>query len=166
MDNEKEKTCDKPVKDEFLEEFGQRFKEVRQQLKLLQKDLAAGLEVTGSYLSEIEKGKVNPGFDILKRLYLEYNVNIHFLLDGKGDPILSYEGKEKSMNRMVLSDSDREKLHELLFYIERAPVVRYSVYEFFSTYLFRNKEMIEEDIQRYQEYFFKKFPPKETHRDE
>jgi len=67
---------------------------------------------------------------------------------------------------MVLSDSDREKLHELLFYIERAPVVRYSVYEFFSTYLFRNKEMIEEDIQRYQEYFFKKFPPKETHRDE
>jgi AraC-like DNA-binding protein len=39
MPKDKDKQNEKHLKDEFLEEFGQRLKEVRQLLKLLQKDL-------------------------------------------------------------------------------------------------------------------------------
>jgi len=144
------------MKDEFLEEFGQRLKEIRQQLKLLQKDFAAGLEVSGSFLSEIEKGKTNPGFDVLRKIYVNYNVNLHYLMDGSGRPFVDQMRAVSASVSTIISGPDREKLEELFYYIENAPVVRYAVYEFFSNYLYKNKGMIEEDMQKHRSYLQKK----------
>jgi transcriptional regulator with XRE-family HTH domain len=154
MEQKSDKQTDAQVKDEYLEEFGQRFKEIRQQLRMLQKDLAAGLDVSGSFLSEIENGKTNPGFDFLKKIYINYNVNLHYLLDGRGEPFID-------KTNMTLSSSpptspENEKLKELLYYIENAPVVRYAVYEFFSNYQYKNRGMIEEDMLKHHEYLQKK----------
>jgi transcriptional regulator with XRE-family HTH domain len=163
MEKEKDKQDkqdkqDKPggvqTRDEYLEIFGQRLKEVRQQLKLLQKDFAASLEVSGSFLSEIEKGKANPGFDVLRKMYLIYNVNLHYLLGGQGEPFI--DKTEASVSPSTAIGHEKEKLHELIFYIENAPVVRYAVYEFFSNYLYKNKGMVEEDMQKHKEYLLKK----------
>jgi len=150
----KGKQSDKLAKDEYLEAFGKRLKEVRQQLKLLQKDFAAGLDVSGSFLSEIEKGKANPGFDVLKKIYLNYNINLHYLLNGQGEPFIG--NMEMSDLFAGLTGPEKEKLHELLHYIQNAPVLRYAVYEFFSNYLYRNRGMVEEDMRKHEVYLKKK----------
>ena len=155
MSKDKDKQNEKNLKDEFLEDFGQRLKEVRQLLKLLQKDFAASLEVSGSFLSEIEKGKANPGFDVLTKIYLNYDINLHYLIDGRGEPFVSKMGTVSQVESSILSGPDREKMEELLYYIEKAPVVRYAVYEFFSNYLYKNKGMIEEDMQKHRDYLQK-----------
>jgi len=155
MTKDKDNQNDKQMKDEFLEEFGQRLKEIRQKLKLLQKDFAAGLEVSGSFLSEIEKGKTNPGFDVLRKIYINYHVNLHYLMDGSGEPFVDETQVAYRAVSTTISGPDREKLDELLFYIEKAPVVRYAVYEFFSNYLYKNKGMIEEDMQKHHDYLHK-----------
>ncbi|MGE5340648.1 MAG: helix-turn-helix domain-containing protein [Candidatus Omnitrophota bacterium] len=137
-------------KNKYLEEFGKRLKEIRQQLKLLQKDFAASLDVSGSFLSEIEKGKANPGFDVLRKIYLLYHVNLHFLLNGQGDPFI--QQAEPASPDLPLTGQEKEKFEELMYYVKNAPVVRYAVYEFFSHYLYKNKGMIEEDMGKHRHY--------------
>lgn len=154
MQKDKDKQNDSQSRDVTLEEFGQRLKEIRQQLRLLQKDFAASLEVTGSFLSEVEKGKANPGFDVLKRIYYVYNVNLNYLIDGIGEPFV--DRNQPAVPISSATGLEKEKLQELLFYIENAPVVRYAVYEFFSNYLYKNKGMIEEDMEKIRKYLNKK----------
>lgn len=154
MQKDKDKQYGGQSRKSSLEEFGQRFKEIRHHLKLLQKDFAANLDVTGSFLSEVEKGKAKPGLDVLRRLYLSYNVNLNYLLDGFGEPFLNRS--ESASPISSATGLEKEKLQELLFYIENAPVVRYAVYEFFSNYLYKNKGMIEEDMEKIRKYLQKK----------
>jgi len=68
-----------------LVELGKRLILVREQLGLKQKQLAAALGLPSSYLSDIEKGKVNPGFNFLMRLYRKYKVSLDWLLFDEGD---------------------------------------------------------------------------------
>jgi transcriptional regulator with XRE-family HTH domain len=50
-----------------LEAIGQRLIKVREHLRLKQNRLAAEVGLSPSYLSDIEKGKSNPGFNFLMR---------------------------------------------------------------------------------------------------
>lgn len=156
MSEDKGKQNDRQSKNEYLEEFGQRVKEVRQHLKLLQKDFAAGLEVSGSFLSEIEKGKANPGFDVMRKFFDNYNINLSYLLKGSGELFVTEGSAPTALGSKILTGPDLEKLQELLFYVENAPVVRYAIYEFFSNYMYRNKGMIEEDMKKHKAYLEKK----------
>lgn len=67
-------------------EIGERFKNIRLNLKYSQKDLAELLEIHQTAISDIEKGKTNPSFNIIKALSLNFkDLNIDWLLTGRGD---------------------------------------------------------------------------------
>ncbi|WP_227874434.1 helix-turn-helix domain-containing protein [Tumebacillus algifaecis] len=58
--------------------IGQRIKELRKVAKLTQQELADGI-VTRSYISQIEKGSIQPSYDTLAQLAMKLNVTLEEL---------------------------------------------------------------------------------------
>lgn len=133
-----------------LADFGERLKEAREQLRLKQKVFAAELDVTGSSVSGLEKGKSKPSYDVLKKMFNNFNISINYLLDGHGETIVNREiATERELDD---TNPEDERLKELLYYIEKAPMVKYAVFEFFSNYLYQNKDAIKEDMKKHRQY--------------
>ncbi|MFA7074906.1 MAG: helix-turn-helix domain-containing protein [Endomicrobiaceae bacterium] len=65
--------------------FSVRFKNVRKKLKLSQIDFAKKLETNQSTISRYEKNENNPSSEILEKLSENCNVNINWILTGKGE---------------------------------------------------------------------------------
>jgi transcriptional regulator with XRE-family HTH domain len=146
----KKKKKPNKLEKEDLAAFGERLKEARAQLRLKQKILAEGLDVTGSSVSGFEKGKSKPSFEVLKKMFNNFNININYLLDGYGEAIVNRE----LTAALELDDTnpEDERLKELLYYIDKAPMVKYAVFEFISNYLYQNKDAIKEDMKKHSQY--------------
>lgn len=130
-----------------LIEFGKRIKEIRRRLHISQKGFAAGLGISGSFLSEIESGKTKPGYEFFKNITLKYNVNHQYLHTGKGDIFLDTDA-ENSPEKKIDFGENRKIIEEMIWYFNRVPVVKFAVLEFFKSYLYEKKEMIEEEIEK------------------
>lgn len=61
------------------ERIGLRIKEIRNEKKLSQKELAELSEVTPANLNKIEKGKYSPGLDVLTKIANGLNRKIDFV---------------------------------------------------------------------------------------
>ena len=135
-------------KEDLIKAFGKRVKEVRLHLRYKQKDFARSLGMAGSYLSEIEGGKSSPGFYFFYKLTANYNINPIYLLHGKGERFLNEDDqileKLKPLEKDY-GDSNR-KVHELLWYVERSYLFKYAVLEFFTRYMMKHREELEEEI--------------------
>jgi len=73
--------------------FGQGLKDIRKNLDIQQKDFAEKLRISGSFLSEVEKGKAKPGYDFIKNLIVKFDINPLYLFTGEG-PTFTREVKE------------------------------------------------------------------------
>lgn len=132
-----------------LPDFGQRLKAVRERLGQKQKDFAAHIGITPPFLSEIEKGKSKPGFEVLRTIAGTYHINLNYLLFGEGEPFRTPSDDPAQETRTDTVDD--KKFKELLYYLSHAPTVKYAVYEFLSNYVFRNRDMIDAEIKKYGE---------------
>ena len=132
---------------------GQHLKKIRKHLGIKQEDFAKGLDITGGYLSEIETGKKKPSFNILNKLVDRYYVNISYLFTGKGSYFIQ-PGKDQppvpEANHPSIRD-DMKIIKEMQWYIDNIPVVRYAILEFFKSYLFNNRDMINEEVETFRE---------------
>jgi len=84
--------------------IGQRLKEIRKQMRIPQKEMAAALQIAASYLCEIESGNAKPGPDFFIKLASEYNLNLNYLLLGTGDmlnPGLKIKAREFEIDNGV-----------------------------------------------------------------
>ena len=135
---------------EELAAFGERLKYAREQLRLKQKNMSPFMEVSASSLSGLEKGKSKPSFDVLKKLYKNLNISVHYLVDGFGEAIIDRD--LASTLKLDENNPEDEKLREMLQYIETAPMVKYALFEFFSNYVYQNKEAIKEDMKKHRQY--------------
>lgn len=63
-----------------MKALGKRIREVRIQRKLSQADLAGMIQVSPSYMSDIEMGKTNFSIDIFKRITEALQVSADWLL--------------------------------------------------------------------------------------
>ncbi|MFP7736761.1 tetratricopeptide repeat protein [Priestia aryabhattai] len=87
--------------------LGQRIKELRKESKLTQQHLSEGI-ITRSYLSQIEKGLVQPSFDVLEKLSekLDCTVDDFFKTVENKDLLLSQVKKEiKTAENQVNANS-------------------------------------------------------------
>jgi len=109
--------------------------------------------MAGSYLSEIEGGKVSPGFDFFYKLTANYNINPLYLLHGKGEMFLEEDNESLKKREPVEKDygDSNRKVHDLLWYIERSHLFKYAVLEFFTRYLIKNREELKEEIGSFLE---------------
>jgi len=133
------------MKDEASEDFGSRLREIRKRLNLKQKDFASAVGLAGSYLSEIESGKIKPGFDFFYKITSIFNINPLFLLHGKEPKFL----EKNNINgiKPLFPAVRQENLDELFWYLKHSTMVQYAILEFFTRYKLANKNEIEQNIK-------------------
>lgn len=134
---------------EEIKSFGQRIIELRRYLKVSQIEFANTLGVSHSFISSIESGKSKPGYTFFKNLYLKYHVNPEYLFLGQGD-MISKPKKESEPEKKDYGEFN-DRIHEMLYYIENVPLVKLSVLQFFTTFLYDSKKHIEIDMQKHME---------------
>lgn len=81
-----------------MEGFGERFKKVRLDRGLTQKGLGEILGVSQETISQIEKGKINPSFEVVCKIATIYEVDLNWLFLGKE----SFLGKAKDMEEKLV----------------------------------------------------------------
>lgn len=72
-----------------METFGNRFKKIRQLKDLKQEEIARVLGLTKQSISNIENDKTFVSKDVLCKLVIDLNVNLNYLIAGKGLMFLS-----------------------------------------------------------------------------
>ena len=131
---------------DYLTDYSKRLREVRRTLDISQKDFAAQLNISSSFLSEIESGKTKPGYNFLTKLASEFNINPAWLLLGKGTMFLK-DDETGSIADDAFGDHT-ESIKELLWYFVHSPLVKLSVMAFATKFLLDNEEIIQRDIER------------------
>lgn len=137
------------MKLEDPKEVGKRLKAVRFELEISQKDFAAMLDISGSYLSELESGKTKPGFNFLVLITQSLKVSPIWLLLGEGPMFLVKK------NKVEISPEDFgdqwTRVSELLYYLKNSPLVQSTVLGFSSKFLYDNEDIIHKDIEKYKD---------------
>jgi transcriptional regulator with XRE-family HTH domain len=133
---------------EKLTGFGQRIKNIRKALRLNQKDFASPLNISSSFLSEIENGKYKPGFDFFKNILDQFNVNLHYLLTGQGEMFNQFE--KKPVKEIKNPFTSIESGEELLWYIDRSLLFKHTVLGFATKFLYDNKPHIKSEIEEFE----------------
>ena len=78
-----------------METQGERIKNIRLELRLSQDKFGEGLGITKQYVSNIENGIALLSNEKLTSLLVNYNVNINYILTGKGEVFLGSNKKEE-----------------------------------------------------------------------
>lgn len=70
---------------EFItsDQFGERIRQLRKKLGMVQKDFGESLDVSLATITRIERGIYKPQADFLAKLALTYECDIHWLLTGE-----------------------------------------------------------------------------------
>jgi transcriptional regulator with XRE-family HTH domain len=138
------------IKDEL---FGSRLKAIRKRLKLKQVPFSEKLNISVTNLSEIENNKTRPGYDFFYKIVDEFDVNLNYLVLGKG-PMFRKTGDEKVKGSAVgldISGLDYEVtdagVENFLFYFFNSNYVRYHFMAELVRVLSENKEIINEEIE-------------------
>jgi transcriptional regulator with XRE-family HTH domain len=111
--------------------IGERFKDFRKKIGKTQKELAQEAEMSQANIAKIENGEIFPNLEILISLYSKYNLNIHWIISGKGDSMLRGQKDYGEYN---------DDMEELLFYLNNSPRVRYAILKYFLIYKYKNRD--------------------------
>jgi transcriptional regulator with XRE-family HTH domain len=134
---------------ESLITLGSRVKKTRKTLGISQKNLAASLEMSGSYLSEIEHGNATPGYEFFYKFSLNYNISLDYLFHGTGSMIV--EGPVKPENKEKEYVDNLQTVNDLVRLMERSTMFKNTIMGFAQKFHYENEEIIKKNIKREQE---------------
>lgn len=95
--------------------IGQRIKELRKKVKMTQQELAEGI-ITRSYLSQIEKGTIQPSYEVLQQLATKLDCDIERFYEtpvNKNLMITEYKREIKSAENLIII-KDYNKVERIL----------------------------------------------------
>lgn len=90
----------------------ERIIDIRNFIKLDQKDFAKEIKVSKQVLSNIENGRNKPSFIFLENICNRYEVNLNWLVCGKGGMLISSDkgqNEETQETKAMLLDKIKEK---------------------------------------------------------
>lgn len=131
-----------------LKEFGHRIKNVRKELKLNQKEFAAELRLSPSFISDIESGRSKACLDFFYILAKKFDVNLYYLILGEGE-IIGSKGLRPSLGNKKFGTSIETK-NELLWYIEHSPMLLHTLLGFTTKFIFENKNILKVESDEYE----------------
>lgn len=143
-------------KSEIVRALGLRLREIRRQMAMKQKDFAAAMGVSPTYLSDIEAGRTGPGFYFFYRSTKHLDINPLYLLHGK-KPVFIKEMAEKKEEESRPEPErwdfgeNKARVEEMLSYIERSPLVKFDILSYFSELIIEKQEIIASDIRNQQQ---------------
>ncbi len=96
----------KKERDDFLNEFSVRLKDVRLTLKMTQDQFSKALEISKPTYVRYELGEMMPKIQILQVLGSKFNVNLNWLFRGDGDMSKFVMAEDVgNMSKFVMSDN-------------------------------------------------------------
>jgi transcriptional regulator with XRE-family HTH domain len=130
---------------EYSKEFGERIKDIRNALRISQKELAAGLDIAACNLSEIENGKVTPGYTFLFKISSRFHVSLDYLFSGEGKMFLPFDpNSARDKNRIpeqIKSIDDLERV------ASRSPMFRNYILAIAAKFRYENGPLLEKDVE-------------------
>ncbi len=122
------------------EEIGKRLREVREALNLTIEKMYHATGFSRSLISEAENGLKKPSSTYLFALLDLYQVNLNYIMSGRGDMFLGEE--------LVFEDfgKDAKLVHSLLMYMKKADVVRFTILKYFLEYKAQFNDLIHDQI--------------------
>ncbi len=121
--------------------IGERMRILRKHLKLNQGEMASFLEIGRADLSSTERGRIYPTVFVLYLLKQKFNISLNWLLFNDGE--MYYTAPVRRRENSGLNPLN-EEMRDLLFHIEKIPLIRHAVLSFFFEYKARNQELIDE----------------------
>lgn len=128
-----------------LKEFGLRVKTVRKTLKLSQQEFGEKLNISGSFISDIEAGKSKAGYDLFFNLSVVFNVNLYYLVLGEGE-MFGSSGILPDLGSKLICEQI-ETGAELLWYVGNSPMFKHTIMGFASKFLYENEKSIKKDLK-------------------
>jgi transcriptional regulator with XRE-family HTH domain len=128
-----------------LEQFGDRVRKVREALDISQKKLGEAVNLSASFISDIEKGKSRAGYDFFYYISTVYGVNLYYLVHGEGD-MFGTAGVIPSLGSKKIGEGV-ETTSELLWYIENIPYIKHMVFGFATKSIFDNEALIKREMK-------------------
>ncbi|MDQ1353831.1 MAG: hypothetical protein QG657_4138 [Acidobacteriota bacterium] len=135
--------------DYSLEEFGQRIKAVRRRLNMTQKEFGEAVDLSVSFISDIESGRSKACLDFFFNLARKFNINLNYLILGEGE-IIDTESKHHSMSHKKVGQSINS-ISELIWYTERSPMMLHTILGFASRFIHENREYLIKEIEESEE---------------
>ena len=133
-----------------IQALGQRLKEVRRTLDLTLKEMAAALDKSYNYISDIERGKAkNPGPDIFLKLLRKFNVNINYLLNGTDDMFLENRDDKKAGPTEAFDFNDEiHSIAQVTWLMENSLYFKNTIFGEASRLILTDEDAIKESIRR------------------
>jgi len=129
-----------------IEAFGGRVRELRKALKATQKDFAESLRMSGSYLSEIERGHASPGFEFFLNLTTAYNVGLDYLVRGEGEMFRADSVKNEEESGEF--PSGIESLKDLSWFLNRSSLFKNSIMGMAQRFYYESEKTIKKNIDQ------------------
>lgn len=132
---------------------GIRIREIRKHLRLTQKKLAKKLDISDGYISDIEKGKKNPGIHVLEKLFERFKVNISYIFEGEGEYFSKTEKEKITKPGSIIKNIGdvKQNVEEMKWAIDNIPIVKFALLEYYLSYLFKNQEMLKDEVEKYRQ---------------
>lgn len=108
-----------------VKQIGKRLKEIRKKFGISLDKMGEITGLSKSGISDIEKGKKKPSSVYMHALNIKFNVNINWVLTGKGTMF----APDIELN--LDFGKDNEIIKDLIFCIEHVDAVRYDILKYF-----------------------------------
>jgi transcriptional regulator with XRE-family HTH domain len=126
----------------IMVEVGKRIREVRNHLQLNQTDFAGHLDMPVKQLSAMENGKIKPDFDFLYKAEEVFNVNLSYIITGKGTILPLWERPTIKMCEILLKEKGHE-FRELIQEMYKSDGLCRAVIDHFLLYRLQISDWIE-----------------------
>ncbi len=110
--------------------------------------MAEAIDIPSSNLSELENGKIAPGYNFIFRLSKRFNVNLNYLIHGTGE--MFTPGKHKKVRGLDDETSILDRINsreDLEWFIDNSPLFRNYLISTGATYRYEHEELIAKDIE-------------------
>jgi transcriptional regulator with XRE-family HTH domain len=125
------------MKDELRKKIGSKMFRIRKELGLKQAQMAAHFGIGRANYSRIEKGQIYPNEIVLHTLCTQFGISLNWLIADEGNMRAPNKDDEKDFTQCG------RELEEMLYHIERLPMVKHAMLGFFLEYKFKNHELIQ-----------------------
>ena len=130
--------------------IGERVKEVRGALRLQQKEMAGGLKISASYLSEIESARAKPGPDFFIKFSRTYNVSLEYLLLGR-EPMFYEQNAQTSPEKEYTYKKDIDSIEELVWLMRQSPMFKNIILSYAAQIIMDKEPYIKKSLERTKE---------------
>jgi transcriptional regulator with XRE-family HTH domain len=135
------------IRADLLKGLGNRVVKVRERLGFKQqKRFAVNIGMSASYISDIEKGKTRPSFNLLVGLLRRYRVNLSWLLIGKGPMFIEKVLPGRKICEYDLGDQG-DFMHRIMGYMEKSKFCRNVIMSAIMRAYYENESIIKKDLE-------------------